>query len=281
MRDPLTVPKESLGRGSRIALSILPTAEAVGARFVDDLLAEHEAARRAGRTKVVFIVPVGSAARFDLAARRCNAERRSLRDLVIVNMDEYLTPDGLDWIPPSEPLSFRRYMDVHFYDLLDPALAPPPEQRVFPDPRDLDGVPRALARWGGVDACFGGIGITGHVAFNDPPEPGDPISLEEFRALPTRVVRLSSESVTIAAVTAARGSLDRIPRLAVTVGMKEILGSRKVRLYTTREWQCAIVRKILHGPVTQGVPASLLQEHPDARVTISEHVSDLPEPALG
>ncbi|MGH7268522.1 MAG: glucosamine-6-phosphate isomerase [Candidatus Rokuibacteriota bacterium] len=280
MRDPLTIPKASLGRGSPIALSILPTAEAVVARFADDLLAEHETARRAGRTPVVFIVPVGPVGQFDLVARRCNAERRSLRDLVIVNMDEYLTPDGLDWIPRSDPLSFRRHMDAHFYDLLDPGLAPPPEQRVFPDPRDLDGVPRALARGGGVDVCFGGIGITGHVAFNEPPEPGEAVPLHEYRALPTRVVRLSRESVTIKAVTAARGSLDRIPRLAVTVGMKEILGSRKVRLYTTREWQCAIVRKILHGPVTAAVPASLLQEHPDARVTIAERVSDLPEPAL-
>lgn len=280
MCDPLTVPKGSLGKGSPIGLSVLPGPQAVIERFAEDLLAEYESARRAGRAKVLFIVPVGPVGQFDLLARRCNAERRSLRDLVVVNMDEYLTPDGLDWIPKSDPLSFRRHMDAHLYDLLDPGLAPPPEQRLFPDPRDLEAVPRAIARLGGVDVCFGGIGITGHVAFNDPPEPGESISLEAFRTVPTRVVRLSRESVVVNAMTAARGNLDRVPKLAVTVGMKEVLESRKVRIYMNREWQCAIVRKILHGPVTEAVPASLLQKHPDVRFTIADHVSDLPEPGL-
>ena len=55
---------------------------------------------------------------------------------------------------------------------------------------------------------------------------------------------------------ASRGNLDRIPRTAVTVGMKEILEARKIRLYRNRPWQCAIVRKLLHGPVTAAVPAS-------------------------
>lgn len=118
------------------------------------------------------------------------------------------------------------------------------------------------------------------MAFNDPPEPGEHVSLDEFRRSPTRVVRLSRETLVINAVTAAHGNLDRIPRLAVTVGMKEILASRKVRLYMNREWQAAIVRKMLHGPVTPAVPASLLQEHPDAHVTIAEHVAELPEPSL-
>jgi glucosamine-6-phosphate deaminase len=152
---------------------------------------------------------------------------------------------------------------------------------VWPDPRDLGAVARAIERFGGVDVCFGGVGITGHVAFNDPPEPGERVSLEEFRSRATRVVRLSRETLVINSVTAARGNLDRIPRLAVTVGMQEILASRKVRLYMNREWQTAIVRKLLHGPVTPAVPASLLQEHPDVRVTIAECVAEAPEPALG
>ena len=171
-------------------------------------------------------------------------------------------------------------MDEHFYARLHPDLAPPPEQRVWPDPRDLDAVARAITREGGVDVCFGGVGITGHLAFNDPPEPGEVVSLDEFRRRATRIVRLSRETLVINAVTAARGNLDRIPRLAVTVGMTEILGSRKVRLYMNREWQAAIVRKLLHGPVTPAVPASLLQEHRDAHVTIAEPVAEVPEPAL-
>jgi glucosamine-6-phosphate deaminase len=278
--DPLAVPEAELGRDSPIPLVVVPDHAALVERFAADLLAEYVAARRAGRGKVVFIVPVGPVGQFDLFARGANAERVSLRDLVVINMDEYLAPDGRDWIPETDALSFRRHMAVHFYDLLDPVLAPPPEQRIVPHPADVGAVARAIARWGGVDVCFGGVGVTGHLAFNEPPEPGEQVSLEEFRRLPTRVVRLSRETRTINAVNAARGNLDRIPKLAATVGMREILESRKVRLYMNREWQCAIVRKVLHGPVTPAVPASLLQEHPDVRLTIAAQVARLPEPEL-
>jgi glucosamine-6-phosphate deaminase len=278
--DPLAVPEAELGRGSPIPLVVVPDHAALVERFAADLLAEYVAARRAGRGKVVFIVPVGPVGQFDLFARGANAERVSLRDLVVINMDEYLAPDGRDWISETDALSFRRHMAEHFYDLLDPVLAPPPEQRIVPHPADVGAVARAIARWGGVDVCFGGVGVTGHLAFNEPPEPGEQVSLEEFRRLPTRVVRLSRETRTINAVNAARGNLDRIPKLAATVGMREILESRKVRLYMNREWQCAIVRKVLHGPVTPAVPASLLQEHPDVRLTIAAQVARLPEPEL-
>lgn len=278
--DPLAVPESELGRGSPISLEVVLDPAALVARFAADLLAEYVAARRAGRAKVVFIVPVGPVGQFDLFARAAKAERVSLRDLVVINMDEYLLADGRDWIPETDALSFRRHTAAHFYDLLDPALAPPPEQRIVPHPADLGAVARAIERWGGVDVCFAGIGVTGHLAFNEPPEPGETPSLEAFRQLPTRVVRLSRETRLINAVNAARGNVDRIPRLAVTVGMREILESRRIRVYMNREWQCAIVRKVLHGPVTPAVPASLLQEHPDVRVTIAAHVARLPEPEL-
>jgi glucosamine-6-phosphate deaminase len=278
--DPLAVTEADLGRGSPIPLVIVPDHAALVERFAADLLAEYAAARRAGRRKVVFIVPVGPVGQFDVLARQANAGPVSLRDLVVINMDEYLTADGRDWIPDTDALSFRRHMAAHFYDLLDPALAPPPEQRIFPHPGDVGAVQRAIHRWEGVDVCFAGVGITGHLAFNEPPEPGEPMSVDELRQLPTRVVRLSRETRLVNALNAARGNLDRIPALAVTVGMREILASRRIRVYMNREWQGAIVRKVLHGPVTPAVPASLLQEHPDVRLTIAAHVARLPEPEL-
>jgi glucosamine-6-phosphate deaminase len=279
-RDALRVPKEALGRGAPIALAIVPDNDTLIRRFADMMVDEFRDAKARGRDKVLFIVPVGPVGQFELVAERCNAERIDLRDLVVINMDEYLAADGAAFIPIDDPLSFRRHMRDRFYARLDPALAPPVAQRVFPDPADPGAVPRLIARWGGVDACFGGIGITGHVAFNDPPQPGETMSLEDFAALPTRVVKLSRETILINAVTTSRGNIDRIPPLAVTVGMKEILESRKVRIFMNRDWQSAIVRKILHGPVTPAVPASLLQRHPDVSFTIVEHVAALPEPQL-
>jgi glucosamine-6-phosphate deaminase len=94
------------------------------------------------------------------------------------------------------------------------------------------------------------------------------------------VVKLSRETRLINSVTTSRGSIDRIPAYAVTVGMREILDSRKVRIYMNRVWQSAIVRKILHGPVTPAVPGSLLQGHPDVRFAVAEYVAELPEPTL-
>jgi glucosamine-6-phosphate deaminase len=276
----LTLPPEAVGKGSLIGFSVVPDDAALIERFVATMLDEYRKAKAVGREKVVYIVPVGPVGQFERLADRCNAERLSLRDLVIINMDEYLTADGRAFISIDDALSFRRHMKEKFYGRLAPELAPPVEQRLFPEPCDPANVGRAIERWGGVDVCFGGVGITGHVAFNDPPEPDEVCSAEEFASRPSRVVRLSRETVLINSVTTARGNLDRIPRLAVTVGMKEILESRKVRLFMNREWQTAILRKLLHGAVTPRVPASLLQRHSDAHVTATMQVTALPEPTL-
>lgn len=278
--EVLQIAKERLTENAKIPVEILPDDSAVIERFADDILAEYAHAKSQGRDKVVFILPVGPVGQFETVAARCNAQRINLSDLVIINMDEYLTPDGRHFIPLDDALSFRQHMEDHFYARIDPALAPPKEQRIFPDPNDLQNVPRAIEKFGGVDVCFGGIGITGHVAFNDPPEPGENIPLGDFADLPTRVVELSRETRLINSITTSRGNIDRIPRLAVTVGMREILGSRKVRIFMNRLWQSAIVRKILHGPVSPSVPASLLQEHPDVRFVIADYVAELPQPQL-
>ena len=278
-RAALAVRPELLGVGSPVALEIVPDMPALVRHFAAALLAEYRACLAAGRSHAVFIVPVGPVGQFDLLAAHCNAERQSLAQLVLINMDEYLADDG-GFIPESDPLSFRAHMTRHFYGKLDPALAPPLAQNIFPDPRDPAALQGVIDGYGGVDVCFGGVGITGHLAFNDPPEPGAPDDLAAFADLPTRVVTLSRETLTINAVTAARGNIARIPRTAVTVGMREILAARKLRFYMNRPWQCAMIRRLLHGPVTADVPASLLQRHPDARVTATVEVTQMPEPEL-
>lgn len=102
------------------------------------------------------------------------------------------------------------------------------------------------------------------------------MSTEEFAALPTRVLSLSRETRTINANTVG-GSIEAIPRRAVTVGMREILASRRVRLYCNRPWQSAVVRRVLHGPVTPACPASLIRQHADAMVTVADYVAALPD----
>jgi glucosamine-6-phosphate deaminase len=196
------------------------------------------------------------------------------RDAAIINMDEYLAGD--EWVPVEHPLSFRGYMNHRFYDLLDPDLAPRPENRIFPDPREPSAVQRVIDARGGLDVCYGGIGINGHIAFNEPPEPGEPIDNDEFASRPTRVISLTRETITINSHTVG-GEMSIIPRLAVTVGMKEILSAGRLRFYCNRPWQSAVIRRVLHGPLTAACPASLLRTHPDASVTIARYVAQAPD----
>lgn len=274
--DPLSVPPDELGHGTRIAFRVVPDAAALTRAFADMLLDEFRAARAAGRGRVLFIVPVGPVGQYDLLAARCNAERVSLADLTLIGMDEYLTPEGA-WIAEEDPRSFRGHMRRHLLDAIDPALAP---RVVFPHPARPDGIGALIAASGGVDVAFGGVGIAGHVAFNEPPEPGEAIEPDAFAALPTRIVRLARETRTINAVTVAGGAIDLVPESAVTLGMREILGARRLRLFLNRHWQRGILRRLLHGPVTPAVPASFAQRHPDAALVVTEEVTRSPMPVL-
>jgi len=187
-------------------------------------------------------------------------------------MDEYLGDDN-EWIPYDNPLSFRAYMDREFYNLLEPGLAPPMQHRIFPDPNNPEAIAVLIDSRGGVAACFGGIGINGHLAFNEPPEPN--ISLEKFAVSSTRIISLSRETRTINSVTVG-GEISIIPENAITIGMKEILGSRKLRFYCNRQWQSGVVRRALHGPLSPACPASFLRLHRDASVTVTDFVAAAP-----
>jgi glucosamine-6-phosphate deaminase len=189
-------------------------------------------------------------------------------------MDEYLT-DNDRWISSAHPLSFRGYMDRAFYQLLDPALAPPPDHRIFPAPENPEAIGKLICSRGGVDACLGGIGVNGHLAFNEPPESGTKISAEAFAALPTRILSLSRETRTINSVTVG-GEIGVIPNRAITIGMKEILGSRRLRFYCNRQWQSGVVRRALHGPLSPACPASFLRTHTDASLTVTDYVAASP-----
>jgi len=269
----LKVPATELGIGTTVKVTIKSDLASIAQAIADDMLAEISLAKAAGRD-ATLIIPVGPVDQFPILTRMVNQGRISLRDICLINMDEYLTDDD-EWIPAERPLSFRGYMDRMFYSLLDPVLAPRPENRVFPDPRNCDAILKQIDARGGVDACFGGIGINGHIAFNEPPEPGESVSNEAFAALPSRILTLSRETRTINSVTVG-GEISIVPRRAVTVGMKEILASRRLRFYCNRPWQSAVVRRALHGPVSSDCPASFLQTHPNAFLTVADFVARPP-----
>jgi predicted dehydrogenase/6-phosphogluconolactonase/glucosamine-6-phosphate isomerase/deaminase len=272
--DYLRVPPGDLGKNHTVQVRVLTDTASIAEDMARSMLDCIQLARNEGR-KPTLIVPVGPVDQYPVLARLVNAQRFSLQDVVFINMDEYLMDDG-EWVPLRHPLSFRGFMDRQFYGLLDPELCPPPENRVFPDPHHLPAVGRLIETRGGVDACFGGIGINGHIAFNEPPESGDSITVDDFAALPTRVLPLARETRTINSVTVG-GEISVVPPMCITVGMKEILASRRLRFYCNRPWQAGVVRRALHGPISPACPASYLRTHPDAWLTLADYVAALPD----
>jgi glucosamine-6-phosphate deaminase len=269
----LAVPADELGRNSSVRVRVKGDMTSIAQDLAESMLTEIVQGEQSGRG-ATLIVPVGPVDQFPILAKLLNDRKISCRNTVFINMDEYLTDDD-QWIPLDHPLSFRGYMDRAFYSLLSPELALPASHRVFPDPANPAGIANLIAARGGVDACFGGIGINGHLAFNEPPEPGEPMSVEAFAALPTRNLNLSRETRTINSVTVG-GEISVIPRRAITVGMKEILASKRLRFYCNRPWQSAVIRRALHGAITSACPASLLRTHPDAMVTVADYVAAPP-----
>jgi glucosamine-6-phosphate deaminase len=271
--DYLKTPAAELGKGTNVKVTVKSDMASVAQAVADDMLSEIVRAKNEGRN-ATFIIPVGPVDQFPILAKVLNEKKISLRDACLINMDEYLTDDD-KWVPSDHPLSFRGYMDRLFYNLLEPPLAPKPENRVFPHPQKCSEIQKLIDARGGVAVTFGGIGINGHMAFNEPPEADEKITDKEFAKLPTRVLTLTRETRAINSVTVG-GEISIIPWRAVTVGMKEILESRRLRFYCNRPWQSAVVRRVLHGPITANCPASFLRTHPDASLTIADYVAQPP-----
>ena len=208
----------------------------------------------------VMIVPVGPTGQYPVLAEIVNRLNISLGHVHFFNMDEYLAaPDQP--IAPDHPMSFHARMQSDFYGRLRPDLAIPAAQRHFPVPGREEAYDRMIEDLGGVELCLGGLGINGHIAFNEPPEEGDPITAEAFSALNTRVLPITRETRTVNAIGYQRGDIKGMPEWCITVGMRQILAARRVYIALNRPWQHGIAKRVLTGPVQPQVPASLLQRH--------------------
>lgn len=259
--DYYHISAQELGKGAKLPILKLGDSGEVFYEMAAEMCAAIRANNAAGKP-TVFICPVGPVGQYPIFVRLVNREQLSLRNCWFINMDEYLTDDG-QWIAEENPLSFRGFMAREVYGKIAPELLMPEEQRVFPDPNDLGRIPALIEELGGVDIAFGGIGINGHLAFNEAqPE----LTPEQFAALGTRVLTLTPETKTANAIGDRGGAIAAMPNKAVTIGIKQILGARKVRLGVFREWHRAVVRQAAYGKVTAAFPVTLLQNHPDAAI---------------
>lgn len=229
---------------------------------------EHNAE---GKT-TVFICPVGPVGQYPIFVRLVNRDRVSLKNCWFINMDEYLNDDE-SYIDFNSPLSFHGFMYRTVYSKIDADLLMPEEQRIFPDPKDPQHIQRVIEKLGGVDICFGGIGINGHLAFN---EAQDDLTAEEFAQLHTRVLNISRETRVANAIGDLNGAIDAMPKKCVTIGINEILGARKIRLGVFRDWHRSVVRQAAYGKVSAHFPATLVQNHPDAMIYVNANAAKQP-----
>ena len=221
----------------------------------------------------VMIVPVGPTNQYPILAEMVNRLNIPLDHVHFFNMDEYLiTPDTA--IDENHYMSFHARMNSEFYSRVRDELNIPPAQRHFPEPGKEAEYDALIEELGGVELCLGGLGINGHIAFNEPPEADDPITAEEFGALGTRVLPISRETRTINAYGYQRGDIRGMPEYCITIGMKQILASRAVYIALNRDWQHGIARHVFNDPVQPQIPASLLQKHPNVLFCTSESIGN-------
>jgi glucosamine-6-phosphate deaminase len=163
------------------------------------------------------------------------------------NLDEY-------WgLAPDDPRSYKWFMKGHLFSRvnLDPARTHVPRGVDVDPDAECQRYERLIEESGGIDLQVLGIGMNGHIGFNEPG--ADPNSR-------TRLVRLAQQTVD---VNRAKGGLDSLPGYALSMGIGTIMEAKEILLLANGEGKAEIIRRALRGPVTRDVPASLLQTHPN------------------
>ena len=172
----------------------------------------------------------------------------SFKDASSFNLDEYVGLDG------SHDQSYRYFMDHNLFNHIDidKSRTRVPSGIDVSDPAAYD---KEMEAAGGVDLQLLGIGNNGHIGFN---EPGTP-----FGSL-THIVELTES--TREANKRFFKSIDEVPTHAVTMGVKTVMQARSIILMAIGPAKAPIMKEMLQGPVTEKVPASVLQLHPDVTV---------------
>lgn len=242
-------------------------------RIADEVTAALKAAEREDR-RLMVICPVGPLD-YTYWAEAMNRAGCDGSRLITVNMDEYLDAEDR-WIEISHPLSFCGFMERTFFSKLQGRCQVPGENIHYPSPDAPEETTRLIEAHGGADLCYGGMGVTGHFAFNDPPEPDEPADEHDIRYSRTRKLTICRESMTQMCMGGTGGNWEIIPRRAVTLGMYELLLSKKVHLTFMRSWHAGVLRRALFGPVTGRCPGSFVQQHPNVEVTLTDLAAEVP-----
>ena len=180
-----------------------------------------------------------------------------LSQVVTFNLDEYL---GLS---PDHPQSYHYYMYENFFNHVNIK-----EENIYipkgdtKDPvRECLNYEKEIEKVEGIDLQILGIGINGHVGFNEPD-----INLEAE----THIIQLSDDTIT--ANSRFFRNLDEVPKRAITMGMKTIMKSKKIILMAWGLEKKEAVLKAIPRHINTEIPASLLQLHNDIILIVDKKI---------
>lgn len=222
------------------------------------------------------IIPCGPSCWYKPFTDLVNAERVSLKRVVVFHMDECL-----DWqareLPRNHPYSFRGFMERDFYGPVNPELAVPEENRIWLNADNVREVQEKI-RAAAIDITYGGWGQDGHVAYNQTRRhPFSHVTVEQVRNSIVRVQENNLDTIIALAQRTFGGAYQFVPPMSVTLGMKECLSAKKIRLFSdTGAWKQTALRVALFAPVTAEYPITLVQEHPDALLTATRETARHP-----
>ncbi|MCD6219380.1 glucosamine-6-phosphate isomerase [Candidatus Calescamantes bacterium] len=276
VRKLLSMGPEELVEKANGKLVILDTLDELHEHFARTIAEEIKGNNEKGEP-TRLILPVGPTGQYPILAEIINKERISLKNCYFFYMDEYCDDTGKA-IPPSHPLSFQGEMEHLFFSRIDSELNIPEGQLIFPSHENIHLLKGKIEEVGGIDTCYGGIGIHGHVAFNEP-EPN-------IRYTDPRLVYLNQYTITINAIRSeVGGDLVNFPRKAVTLGMNQICGARRVRLYCRNDipgidWANLVLRLAVLGTPGDDYPVTYLTEHPDYVVVTIKNTAERPKNIL-
>ena len=173
-----------------------------------------------------------------------------------VNLDEYVGLDG------NNDQSYRYFMNTNLFDHvnIDKSKTFVPSGLAADLKAEGEAYDAMIQELGGIDLQLLGIGLDGHIGFNEP---------DAYFTAATHEVKLDES--TIKANARFFASEDEVPTTAITMGMLSIMQAKKVLLIANGAAKKEILEKAFFGPIDPQVPASILQLHPDVTVIYSEN----------
>jgi glucosamine-6-phosphate deaminase len=250
----LSLSSEEVVEKAGDTLIVCETVDELYRHFAKDIFTEIQE-HNERKTITQLILPVGPTNQYPILAEMINEEKLPLKSCTFFFMDEYADDDEKA-LPETHPLSFKGIAKSLFLDRIDENLLPSPTRIHFPNENNIETL-AGLIKSRGIDTCYGGIGIHGHIAFNEP-------GLGVVHSNP-HLVNLNDYTITINAIRAGiGGNLEGFPKLAYTIGMRQILTARKIRLYCRNEisydWAKTVLRLALFGRPGDDYPVTHIRD---------------------